>query len=229
LKDMYVLGNPINATDPTGHYCNGLGHAYAYHQCVLAWHGEGQYAKNWHGTKTTTTTDNYDRAGSICYYCYYSGVTANLGGNAYSSNGLITTPAIYYLYSGTYPSTPTPAVPVATPTYPYATPTMTGTPPNKPPATSTPWPTLTSTSTSTPTPMVGWGAMPNSGQNIFATAVAGCGQDPSCFYNAAATAASYSNRSAEGSGAEPEDLNPAGNKIRLDRRKRSRGETASRP
>lgn len=56
----YVLDNPINATDPTGNYCKGLGHAYAYHQCLLAWNGEGQYARNWHGTSTpTTTTDNY--------------------------------------------------------------------------------------------------------------------------------------------------------------------------
>jgi RHS repeat-associated protein len=52
----YVQNNPINATDPTGNYCKGLGHAYAYHQCVLAWNGEGQYARNWHGTKTTPTT-----------------------------------------------------------------------------------------------------------------------------------------------------------------------------
>jgi len=60
---MYVLGNPINATDPTGHYCNGLGHAYAWHQCLLAWNGKGQYAKNWPGNQTPTTTppatDNY--------------------------------------------------------------------------------------------------------------------------------------------------------------------------
>ena len=47
--------------------CNGLGHAYAYHQCVQAWNGQGQYASNWHGTTPNgpgaeTTFDNIPTA-----------------------------------------------------------------------------------------------------------------------------------------------------------------------
>jgi len=67
----YVNNNPVNATDPSGHECNGLGHAYAYKQCELAWNGEGQYAKNWHGTKgtTTITTTTTTATLSIDEYC----------------------------------------------------------------------------------------------------------------------------------------------------------------
>jgi len=81
----YVQNNPINATDPTGNYCNGLGHAYAYHQCLLAWNGLGQYARNWHGIETTTTptatTDPYSVENPWdCGGSYYSNDEPNITG-----------------------------------------------------------------------------------------------------------------------------------------------------
>ena len=52
-----------------------MGHAYAYRQCVQAWNGQGQYAKNWHGTTPdgpgaeTTLLDNAQTAPATDNYC----------------------------------------------------------------------------------------------------------------------------------------------------------------
>ncbi len=91
----YVLNNPVNATDPTGHACNGFGHSgYAYQLCKKVYYngwgnsrGNNSEADPTLSNGFNPTLDNgfytpQSGAGSICYYCYYGGGNSGSSGNS---------------------------------------------------------------------------------------------------------------------------------------------------
>ena len=97
----YVLNNPVNATDPTGHACNGFGRqGYAYHLC------EQVYNNGWgngSGNNNTTSAPNGPGAESSCLTldCITGGL--DFIGNVSISGIPSVTPQTSYFTVGTSP------------------------------------------------------------------------------------------------------------------------------